>query len=743
MILSDKLISGGQQVSTFDAHAKPAQLRDVLSLLRDHFHLDELCAQRGQDPNYCAFKAGGGLVLIGRDGGRRVPIQTDEHLLTFYGDLRNTVLPSLEVKFSGDDAGSRPSSALDGTRRREKKREEELEDENSKMLSEWEKIKLAVESMSMQRLKDQEEVKQLLGQLQVQLKQAQQESVKKVQEQIWALQESNKSTQAESKSLEKNMAAIVQEEASIRDNFEQKLKDLDRKVGGSLNEVNGEIKKLKAMDDQLKHDDVKATSGIMALQKELQIMDSKKVSITEWSEAEEKMAERISEEVTKMLEKADNIENCLIPEFRAEFASSIEQSRSLSEGLESNISEVNLQFETIRHTIDKANHCCDSAMKEVNTCRSDFELFSDSVEERIQEVRDDMEKKDEALQNRINKHKEASTAYCTQFSDRLDSVVKVERQKFEQIDRQIVEATCRVHSELRLEADRLRVDYEGEAARLDQDLGDLHTKNDLVKQEMNFCQSRLSELREWAQAQLTEASSALKTVEADAGEASHAAERMLGAMRDDHVAFREEVSKHIGVLQHDCSSHGDAVGVVETKNIKIRSDLDIVMKDYRAFSEDVEGWAEDVRVKVERLYRAMEPARAEWRINKISEQLESMQRTMMIRSSSFNVAGLRNVKLEFYPFGTRDSEDGEAVLRVLVPRETRIRIQCRVGSIFRGPVECIPGEDSLWCDVVFTGWEGEIANDYKGDFLVVAFEILENYCEVDESLARIVKLRTE
>ena len=57
----------------------------------------------------------------------------------------------------------------------------------------------------------------------------------------------------------------------------------------------------------------------------------------------------------------------------------------------------------------------------------------------------------------------------------------------------------------------------------------------------------------------------------------------------------------------------------------------------------MDGWAEDVRIKVERLFRANEPARVEWRIHGAAQRLKALKKPLAIKGPSFAVRGLRQV----------------------------------------------------------------------------------------------------
>merc|ERR1719265_120604 len=169
-------------------------------------------------------------------------------------------------------------------------------------------------------------------------------------------------------------------------------------------------------------------------------------------------------------------------------------------------------------------------------------------------------------------------------------MMKKERARLNALDQRITEESAKIRFECRSEIDRVRTDYEQEAARLDGDLNDLHTKHDVTKQEINFFQSRLLEQREWAQRQFIETTTATRAAQVDAQEGVAAASKMLHALRDDQVAFRDKIAKHIGLLQHASDSHGDAIGTLELQRGRMKVELEALLQDHKAYILDMDGW---------------------------------------------------------------------------------------------------------------------------------------------------------
>jgi hypothetical protein len=321
----------------------------------------------------------------------------------------------------------------------------------------------------------------------------------------------------------------------------------------------------------------------------------------------------------------------------------------------------------------------------------------------------------------------------------MENLVKAERSRLGNIERDLVEVTAKLRSDCRAQVEQVRVDYEQEAARLDGDLSDLHMKHDVVKQEISFFQSRLLEQRDWAQRQFAETMTATRAAQVDAQEGVAAATKMAHALRDDQVAFRDKMAKHISLLQHASDSYGDAINTLETQRVRMRMELDAILDDHKAYVTDMDGWADDVRVKVERLFRAMEPPKCEWVISNAKNRMKDMKKPLTLTSQNFALQGIREAQFQFYPYGTNQSPEGKAVLRLIMPPNAQVRYQCWVGKMTEGSRE-FRGGGSLYVDVLFDHWRDQIGEDGS---LKVTLEVLEDLTNLDASLARAVHLEYE
>jgi hypothetical protein len=391
--------------------------------------------------------------------------------------------------------------------------------------------------------------------------------------------------------------------------------------------------------------------------------------------------------------------------------------------------------EGLKHAAEELAKVRKEVLKDTET---KVNALSEKTEAHFAAVKQEVANRDAAVNTRVDD----LTAKCdTTFKgidERLTEMVRVQRARFGQIEKDQIESNTKLRADCRTEIERVRADYEKEAARLDSDLGDVHMKHDVTKQELTFVQSKLLELREWSQRQLTETATATRAVQVDSQEGLAATTKMLHALRDDAVNFREKMAKYISLLQHSSDSQGDAITALEGQRGKIRYDLDAVINDHKSYTVDMDGWADDVRIKVERLFRAMEPARVEWKICRAHKRAKELKKPLGVKGPVFSLRGLREVQLEFFPEGTHTSPDGKAILRVYLPKGVHIRYQCWIGFATEGPMECKPG-GSLSADMMVDEWRNQIQEDGS---LPVVLEVLRDLANEDESLSREVRIES-
>jgi len=172
---------------------------------------------------------------------------------------------------------------------------------------------------------------------------------------------------------------------------------------------------------------------------------------------------------------------------------------------------------------------------------------------------------------------------------------------------------------------------------------------------------------------------------------------------------------------------------------------DGLAEDYHEYVGDMDGWSGDVRKKVERLFRSLEPTKVEWRIEKASQKIKKLVKPMTLRSDPFSISGIRDMRFDFYPNGHYNSPEGHAVLRIYAPAGTNIKYQSSLGRITDGAkewqVDASAEQNTLWTDVLFTRWEEEIHE--SGDYIIIHFEIVVNHADADEVLGQTLRIESQ
>jgi len=214
---------------------------------------------------------------------------------------------------------------------------------------------------------------------------------------------------------------------------------------------------------------------------------------------------------------------------------------------------------------------------------------------------------------------------------------------------------------------------------------------------------------------------------------------MLHALRDDAVSFREKMAKYISILQHSSDQQGEALNSLEINRTAMRAELDALVKDHQDYTGDMDGWAKDTNVQVERLFRALEPTKVEWRIERAMQKSKELRKPLALKSASFAIKGITEGFMEFYPEGNNTSPEGKAVLRLYVHPQAHIRYQCWLGKDSDGPKERAPSSDTLYVDMFVSDWEDQLTEE---GCAMVFLEVLRDYNNDDASLSREIRLNS-
>jgi hypothetical protein len=762
LIFTDSSLDGGQRVKAINE--KPMSMDMVIKLLQTHFSFGDFMQQKSLEKKDLL---NGGLHVVGVDGARRIPIQHDPDFAAFFSSPLSTALPSIEVQLARKPYPTRPTTAERKSGRAPRDRTELLEDDNAKLV--------AANQATSRRMDEMErkitEVKQTNA-LEIQaallkMSQSQADTMKLVQDQVDSIKAANTSTVNQMGDLRDQVQKLTElqrkDHQDVAKRLEQFHDDAEEQFQGIGLKLHA-IESSTAMEDMRNEYRAEDERQMQILEEHLSKLEELEKTKVDWVSYDQQR-EALSTNTTKEIARLDTLLATTEKQLRKEQQEASDVQLAACKKL----TEEDKRLDDLLETVKMGGADNSSAIKkdltaELNRIEDTISSYTSTVmaqvDKRCQEalakadsvgkaVSEDSQAKLETMYREFREKDKTVNGKCdeltiksektfTAINERLEEMVRIERARFSTLESDFTQNVARIQTDLRAEVERLRDDHDQEAARLDADLCDLHMKHDVTKQEINFFQSRLQEQREWAQGQLLENTMAVKAAQADAQEGLAAATKMLHALRDDAVSFREKMAKYISLLQHSSDSHGDAIQALETQRGRMRGELDVLVGDHKAYTADMDGWADDVRVKVERIFRALEPPRVEWTVCRASQRAKEMKRPLAVKSPTFTLKGLRQVQMEFFPDGHNNAPEGKAVLRLFFPPNAHMRFQCWLGRITLGTHEFKPG-GGLSMDMMIEDWKDQIMDDGSVGLVV---EVLQDFNSDDESLAREVRIES-
>lgn len=710
--------------------------------------------------------------MVGVDGRRRVHIQTEDDFVAFFQSVCETVLPSLEVQLARKTVPPKVAmfEAQRKSGRQPRDHTEQLEDDNCKLLAASKRTERRLDDLDhvMQSLKA--EVTRDIETAAWHFKQTQADAQKVMQEQLDALVAQDKQTMADLDVVRKHGVKLDEREKKNQEELAKRIMALSEETEEQFQGVGLKLHELGNTDDEMKAayeaEDKRQDENFLAFKAELldtrlpdiwtelQRLEEVKVDKSLWQEHKDKMQDYMQKEFSNVRESLQQTENKLRAEQIKASEGHMRDHQELKEATEAADKQLQKNLDAAVAKLDETIKDLEGFVKAglaeatkqmeertaevLKTSTDKIRMLTEDTQARFEATHKDIKDRDNKIHVRVEELTIKSEKTFTGLNERLEEMVRIERARLAALEHEFTQNAARVQSDLRAEMERLRDDHDQEAARLDADLGDLHMKHDVTKQEFNFFQSRLQEQREWAQDKLTESETALKAAQADAQEGLAASTKMLHALRDDAVGFREKMAKYISVLQHSTDGHGDAIQSLEGQRARMREELNVLIQDHKAYTADMDGWADDVRVKVERVFRSLEPARVEWRICRAAQRAKEMRRPLAVKSPTFNLKGLRQVQLEFFPDGHNNAPDGKAIMRIFLPPNAHMRFQCWIGRASLGSHEFKPG-GGLSYDVIVDMWKDQIMEDGA---IPVILEVLRDYNSDDDSLTREMRVES-
>lgn len=757
LTFADDALTGGQVMKTYKAE-RPGSVKRLIELLLEErsFRFADICKERGANMKHLDVDKGKFLVT-GRDGHRHVPIISDAKLSEFLMGVQYSPMPTLEIRVpqappTGSSQPGEPVAAsaplpesVRGSGNEPRDHTEKLEVENFKLLRSVDRVERQLDELERRITTEHDHTESLVELLRKELVNSQNTVVTKIDIDITALQAKDAHIEDRVDVLKGHIERVERITTMNKKELDRKIVELDESTTGRFEKNTEDLDELRMKDNLLEEEDVRLDKVLKEHFKLIENLDIRKVDMSLWDETEQAMQKYMDENFEQDRTRVNNLEAEIKASLEKLREDMVEADEALTKELKTLADYTDVRFEKSHAKMDagfvKVEHER-AVLEKVMLTKVDGEttILRDKMNAGFRDLNKDLTDKNGAMTFRVDELKaNTEKTFETQWAH-IEEMVRVERARLGTLRKDLDEGLAKTRSDFRAEIERFRGDYEQDSARKEEDLNDLHMKQDVTKQEINFFQSRLLEQRDWSQRQFTETQTATRASQVDCQEGLAAAQKMLHALRDDAVGFREKMAKYISLLQHTTDGHGDAISSLETHRGRMRLELDALIGDHKNYTCDMDGWADDVRVKVERLFRALEPAKVEWRIQHAAQKLKSLRRPEGMKSPLFALKGIREGQMELYPEGTNNSPPGKACLRVIFPPGACIRFQCFLGKLTDGAreygQEAAPG---LTVDLYFDSWKDQVRDDGT---VTITMESIRDHLNDDESLAREIRIET-
>jgi hypothetical protein len=319
----------------------------------------------------------------------------------------------------------------------------------------------------------------------------------------------------------------------------------------------------------------------------------------------------------------------------------------------------------------------------------------------------------------------------TSSKEHTDAIAKKHRNKIEKIKADIaqdvahLEETKAAQTAALQESQRALRKELGEAATaIHAAVKTLNEKQSATKSELTFTIERLNTFKEQSNAQFAELGLQSQALTVHSQEGMAAVTRLINSLKEDQLRFKEKMAQHVSMLQHANTTNEETCHVLEQERKRFAIDNKMIGDRINLIND----WSEEVDVKLLKLYRYVQPTRVEWRIQKVVKKKKELQAPMLLKSPSFSIAGLKDLRFDFYPNGYYGLPAGTACIRFYAPIGTHIKYECSFGTLQDGPHEWKSGEASLWNDHLFQNWDNEVTHNA----IVIAVDVLANLSEGED-----------
>ncbi|CAD7971228.1 unnamed protein product [Amoebophrya sp. A25] len=297
-----------------------------------------------------------------------------------------------------------------------------------------------------------------------------------------------------------------------------------------------------------------------------------------------------------------------------------------------------------------------------------------------------------------------------------------------------------------LEVEDVRAGVSTELKTLENGLAVVNGKYDVVKKEhdefVEVHQNRVAEFEKEFGKALVQTKLEFQLESQKTEEGYLASTKMLNVLQKELGDFVTQNGRHISLLQHEHQGLKEGILLLDSAKNTMSKNMKSFVGDYQGFVDEQDIWNEDATKKITNILQAMQPTKLEWRIEAISRKLADVGNTPCIRSESFRLNSVPDLRLDFFLEGldSRIYQEGVSAVRLYAPKGSKFKYEVAIGRICDGTkiFEGSTSEGLFWVDLFFPDWQSEISLDT----ITISCEIVENMLS-PAGQAKMVKLRTE
>ncbi|CAD7940774.1 unnamed protein product [Amoebophrya sp. A120] len=281
-----------------------------------------------------------------------------------------------------------------------------------------------------------------------------------------------------------------------------------------------------------------------------------------------------------------------------------------------------------------------------------------------------------------------------------------------------------------LELEDARAGLASEVETLANGLGVVNAKHDVTKGQFDefveVHQKRVTEFEQEFGKALVQAKLEFRLDSQKTEEGYLASTKMLNILQKELGDFINQNGRHISLLQHEHQGLKEGLLLLDSAKNTITKNMKTFAGDYQAFVDEQDHWNEDATKKITNILQAMQPTKLEWRIENIAKKLGNTNNVPVIRSESFRLNSVPDLRMDFYPEGldNRIYQEGVSAVRFFAPKGSRFKYEVSIGRVCEG-IKVFDGSSSdglFWIDLFFAEWQSEISQDA----IVIVLEVVEN-----------------